>query len=85
MTKCLPGNYRPIALATIVSKILESVILIKCGEYLASSDNQFGIKSCHSTDLCIYALTKFIENKNRGTTVYVTFLDVSKAFDRLNY
>ena len=23
--------------------------------------------------------------KNRGTTVYVTFLDASKAFDRLNY
>ena len=33
------NNYRPIALATIVSKILESVILIKCGEYLTSSDN----------------------------------------------
>ena len=80
------NNYRPIALATIVSKILESVILIKCGEYLTSSDNQFGFKSCHSTDLCIYALKEFIEYyKNRGTTVYVTFLDASKAFDRLNY
>ena len=40
------NNYRPIALATIVSKILEFVILIKCGEYLSSSDNQFGFKSC---------------------------------------
>ena len=27
------NNYAPIALATIVSKTLESVILIKCGEY----------------------------------------------------
>ena len=81
------NNYRPIALTTIVSKILEYVILIKCGEYLTSSDNQFGFKSCHSTDLCIYALKEFIEYyKNRGTTVYdVTFLDASKAFDRLNY
>ena len=35
------NNYKPIALATIVSKILESVIMIKCGEYLTSSDNQF--------------------------------------------
>ena len=49
-----------------------------------SSDNQFGFKSCHSTDLCIYALKEFIEYyKNRGTTVYVTFLDASKAFDKL--
>ena len=80
------NNYRPIALATIVSKILESVILIKCGEYLTSSDNQFGFKSCHSTDLCIYALKEFTEYyKNRGTTVYVTFLDASKTFYRLNY
>ena len=59
-----------------------------CAEhfYLSSSDNQFGFKSCHSTDLCIYDLKEFIEYyKNRGTTVCVTFLDASKAFDRLNY
>ena len=80
------NNYRPIALATIVSKILESVLLIKCGEYLTSCDNLFGFKSSHSTDLCIYTLKEYIENyKNRGTTVFVTFLDASKAFDRLNY
>ena len=80
------NNYRPIALATIVSRILESVLLIKCGEYLTACDNQFGFKSCHSTDLCIYTLKEFIEYyKNRGTTVYVTFLDASKAFHRLNY
>ena len=80
------NNYRPIALATIVSKILESVLLIKWGEYLTSCDNQFGFKSSHSTDLCIYTLKEYIEHyKNRGTTVFVTFLDASKAFDRLNY
>ena len=54
------NNYRPIALATIVSKILGSVLLIKCGDYLTSSDNQFGFKSCHSSDLCIYALKQLI-------------------------
>ena len=79
------NNYRPIALATIVSKILESVLLIKCGEYLTTCDNQFGFESSHSTDLCIYTLKEYIEYyKNRGTTVFVTFLDASKAFDRLN-
>ena len=31
-------------------------------------------------------LKEYIEYyKNRGTTVFVTFLDASKAFDRLNY
>ena len=80
------NNYRPIALATIVSKMLESVLLLKCVEYLSTSDNQFGFKSLHSTDLCIYTLKEFIEYyKTRGTTVYVTFLDASKAFDRIDH
>ena len=39
------NNYRPIALATIVSKIFESVLLMKCSDYLNSCDNQFGFKS----------------------------------------
>ena len=35
---------------------------------------------------CIYALKESIDYyKNSGTTVYVTFLDASKAFDRLSY
>ena len=80
------SNYRPIALATIISKLFESVLLLKCAEYLSTSDNQFGFKSCHSTDLCIYTLKEFIDYyKTRGTTVYVTFLDASKAFDRIDH
>ena len=80
------SNYRPIALATIVSKMFESVLLFKCAEYLSTSDNQFGFKLSHSTDLCIYTLKEFIDYyKSRGTTVYVTFLDASKSFDQIDY
>ena len=80
------NNYRPIALATIVSKIVGSVLLMKCSDYLNSFNNQFGFKSSHSTDLCIYTLKECIVHyKNRGTTIYITLLDASKAFDRLNY
>ena len=32
-------NYRPIAIATITSKVLESLILVKCEEFLHTSDN----------------------------------------------
>ena len=80
------NNYRPIALATIVSKLFESVLLIKCEQYLTTSANQFGFKTGHSTDLCIYALNEFIEYyKSRNTTVFVTFLDASKSFDRIDH
>ena len=60
--------------------MFESVLLLKCAEYLSTFDNQFGFKSCHSTDLCICTLTEFIDYyKTRGPTMYVTFLGASKA------
>ena len=33
------NNYRPIALATIISKLFESTLLMKCEEYLCTSAN----------------------------------------------
>ena len=41
--------YSPIAIATITSKVLESLFPVKCEEFLYTSDNQFGFKSGHST------------------------------------
>ena len=75
------NNYRPIATATMTSKLLESIILLKCEEYLLTSDNQFRYKARHSTEFCIYSLLEFIDYymyKKRNTTVFVTFLDASK-------
>ena len=38
------------------------------------------------TDLCIYALSEFIEYfKSRSTSVYVAFLDASKAFNKISH
>ena len=66
--------------------MLESLILVKCEEFLYTSDNQFGFKSGHSTEFCIYTLQEYIEfYKRRNTTVFVTFLDASKAFDRIDH
>ena len=48
------NNYRPIAIATITSKLLGSIILLKCEEDFFTSDNQFGFKAGHSTEFCIY-------------------------------
>ena len=79
------NNYRPIAIATITSKLLEFVILMKCEEYVFTSDNQFGFKAQHSTEFCIYSLLEFVDYyKKRNATVFVTFLDASKAFDLVN-
>ena len=80
------NNCRPIAIVTITSKVLESLILLKCEKFPYTSDNQFGFKSGHSNEFCIYTLQEYIEfYKRRNTTVFVTFLNASKAFDRIDH
>ena len=48
------NNYRPIVIATILSKLYESTILYKCEDFLNTCDNQFGFKHKHSTEFCIH-------------------------------
>ena len=80
------NNYRPIALANIFSKLLEHVILNRCEVYLTTSDNQFGFKSKHSTDQCIFAFKEVVWYYIRhGSPVFACYLDASKAFDRVNH
>ena len=51
-----------------------------------TTDNQFGFKSKHSTDLCIFTLKQVIEYyKSINNPVYICFLDASKAFDKINH
>ena len=80
------NNYRPIALSRTISKVNVIVILHRLEEYLWTKDNQFSFKSGHSTDLCVYALTEFIKYLKRcSTSVYVAFIDGSKAFGKINH
>ena len=46
------SNYRGIAIASTLSKVLEGVILHKYSEFFTSSDLQFGFKSGYSTTMC---------------------------------
>ena len=79
-------NYRPIALATVSSKILERVILNRCRLNLVTSDHQFGFKERHSTDMAVYAFKEIVDHYLRNRSpVFVCFLDARKAFDRVNH
>ncbi len=40
-------NYRPIALASVLSKVFERILLDRLHEYIVTTDNQFGFKSKH--------------------------------------
>ena len=78
------NNYRPISLSTIFSKVLESIMLKKCSEYLTTSDNQFAYKENHGTEMAIAVLRNItFEYTRRNTPVYACFMDMSKAFDKV--
>ena len=47
------NNYIPIVLANIVSKLFESILLLKYKHYLTTSANLFGFKTRHNNDLSI--------------------------------
>ena len=80
------SNYRPIAVATAASKIMESLLMDRLEDYLYSSDNQFGFKSKHSTELCIFALKEVIQYyKYLNTPIFVCFIDIKSAFDRVSF
>jgi len=79
-------NYRPLAITCVASKILELLILDRYEMLLKSTDNQFGFKAKHSTDLCIFTLKQVIDYyKSMNSAVYLCFLDASKAFDKVNH
>ena len=84
------NNYRPIAVATSMSKVMELLILSKTECFLNTSDNQFGFKKKHVTDMCIHAFRQTIEYYERNSSpvciIYILcYLDATKAFDRVNH
>ncbi len=54
-------NYRPIALAIILSKIFENVLFMRLELYLLTNDNKYGFKHKHGMDMCSYALKEIIQ------------------------
>ena len=92
LVKCKSGdlvvvnNYRAIAISTAMSKVFETLLL----RYFISDTHedvyQFGFKSGHSTSLCTSALKNTVEYyTDRGSHVFACFIDITKAFDSVNY
>ncbi len=78
------GNYRPIAISTIMSKLLKRISRLE--DLLYTSDNQFGFKKGHSTDMAMFSLKQVISYySTHSSPLFVCFLDASKAFDRVNH
>ena len=55
-------------------------------KYLHTHDHQFGFKSQHATDMCIFTVKSVIEYYTKqNSTAFTCFLDAAKAFDRVSH
>jgi len=78
------STYRPVAIVTVVSKLLEQFILSSISPFLGTTDNQFAFKAGHSTDQCTVLLKQTASYfETRGSSVDAVFSAGSKAFDRV--
>ena len=79
-------NYRAIALSSILGKILDNILLVKCSTIFQTSDMQYGFKKKHSTNHCTFVVQEVIKYySNNNSNVLTTLIDASKAFDRVEY
>ena len=79
-------NYRPITIGSLLSKLFEKAIDLKISPYLESDDLQFGFKKKTSTSHALFVLKNTVNHfTERGSNVFASFLDCSKAFDRISH
>ena len=83
-------NYRPISILPSFSKILEKIVYSRLMNYLNKykilSDNQFGFRKNHSTELALTLLYDKISSAIDNNMISVgIFIDLSKAFDTVNH
>ena len=88
--KELLSNYRPISVLSSVSKIFEYAIADQLTKYLIDnnlfSPNQYGFRAQHSTELAALNLVDQLTYKmDRGKIPLNIYIDLSKAFDTLNF
>ena len=84
--KSSSSNYRAIGISSIILKILDLLILDIFQDSLSVSEQQFGFQKNCSTTFCTFTAKETINYfLNRDTPVYACFLDMTKAFDLINY
>jgi len=86
----LPDNYRPIALLSNFSKVIEKVMHARLMAYLEEhsiiTEAQFGFRPNHSTIHPLLHLDNFVTQAfNERKHVVAIFCDLRKAFDCVNH
>ena len=77
-------NYHAVTVSSVISKVFELCASDKFYAFFASHHLQFGFKKNMGCQNAIFTLQQnyFVQ---RGSTVYMSALNASKAFDRVNH
>ena len=80
------NNYRPVALSSVISKVFEKLLLSRTESYIKTSENQFGFKQGHGTELCVLTLKEIVRYyTSQGSNIFTCYLDASMAFDKISH
>jgi len=79
-------NYHGITLSPALSKLFELCLLLRLKDFMKTSELQFGFKENVGCMHAIYTVKSVLNYFNKqGSTVTMTALDISKAFDKVNH
>ena len=84
------GNYRPVSVLCVISKVFERVVFNQLNDYLTANkllyELQSGFRSSYSTDTCLIYLSDYIRHEcDKGNYTGMVVLDLQKAFDTVNH
>ena len=79
-------NYRAISMNTIISKIIDHILIDLIGEKIDTSVYQFAYKQGFSTSLCSFLVSETIQYyRSHGSNEFMLSLDCTKAFDLVQH
>ena len=85
-----PQNYRPVALLSVLSKVLERVVFKQIVKYIDKNSllhpSHHGSRAGHSTSTAIIEMyDKWVESIENGNMAGVMMIDLSAAFDLVDH
>ena len=83
-------NYRPVSNLSFISKVIERAVFLQVDNYMKRNDLYPSLQSAyrmnHSTETALLKVTNdILLNMNSQQTVLLVFLDLSAAFDTVDY
>ena len=84
------GNYRPISILSIFSKIFEKCLYEQLNSFFTKYNlihtNQFGFQKNTSTEMAVSKMyQQYVSNMQKGQITCSIFLDIAKAFDSVEH